>query len=94
MDSAATSYQKRGDLIRWTEALHDGIGPSSASLTEMTTPFLDYYGYGLQIDSLKAGHYSSTHADRGSGEDGTQPVPALGARSMRMPNSLLCWAAG
>jgi CubicO group peptidase (beta-lactamase class C family) len=40
-----------GDLIRWTEALHGGKVLSSASLTEMTTPFLDYYGYGLQIDT-------------------------------------------
>jgi CubicO group peptidase (beta-lactamase class C family) len=39
------------DLIRWTEALHDGKVLSSASLTEMTTPFLDDYGYGLQIDT-------------------------------------------
>jgi len=39
-----------GDLIRWTEALHGGKVLSAASLTEMTTPFLDYFGYGLQID--------------------------------------------
>jgi CubicO group peptidase (beta-lactamase class C family) len=39
------------DLIRWTEALHGGKVISSASLTEMTTPFLDDYGYGLQIDT-------------------------------------------
>jgi CubicO group peptidase (beta-lactamase class C family) len=40
-----------GDLIRWTEALHGGKVLSSASMTEMTTPFLDYYGYGLQIST-------------------------------------------
>ncbi len=39
------------DLIRWTEALHGGKVISSASLIEMTTPFLDNYGYGLQIDT-------------------------------------------
>ncbi len=39
------------DLIRWTEALHGGKVISSASLTEMTTPFLSDYGYGLQIDT-------------------------------------------
>ncbi|MGA2889164.1 MAG: serine hydrolase domain-containing protein [Terracidiphilus sp.] len=38
------------DLIRWTEALRGGKVLSSTSLTEMTTPFLDSYGYGLQID--------------------------------------------
>jgi CubicO group peptidase (beta-lactamase class C family) len=47
------------DLIRWTEALHGGKVLSPASLTEMTTPFLDY-GYGLQIDDeggvLDIGH--------------------------------------
>ena len=37
------------DLIRWTEALHGGKLLSPASLTEMTTPFLDGYAYGLQI---------------------------------------------
>lgn len=37
------------DLVRWTEALHGGKVLSAASLTEMTTPFLDSYGYGLQI---------------------------------------------
>jgi CubicO group peptidase (beta-lactamase class C family) len=37
------------DLIRWTEALHGGKVLSPASLTEMTTPFLDDYAYGLQI---------------------------------------------
>jgi CubicO group peptidase (beta-lactamase class C family) len=39
------------DLIRWTEALHGGKVLSSASLTEMTTPSLGDYGYGLQIDT-------------------------------------------
>jgi hypothetical protein len=39
------------DLIRWTEALHGGKILSPASLTEMTTPFLDGYGYGLQIST-------------------------------------------
>jgi len=43
LDSSAT------DLIRWTEALHGGKVLSPASLTEMTTPFLDGYAYGLQI---------------------------------------------
>jgi CubicO group peptidase (beta-lactamase class C family) len=38
------------DLIRWTEALHEGKVLSKASLTEMTTPFLSNYGYGLQMD--------------------------------------------
>jgi len=39
------------DLIRWTEALHGGKVLSPASLKEMTTPFVGYYAYGLQIDN-------------------------------------------
>jgi CubicO group peptidase (beta-lactamase class C family) len=48
------------DLIRWTEALHTGKMLSPASFTEMTTPFLDYYGYGLQI-SLENGVLDISH---------------------------------
>ena len=48
---AGNLYSSAGDLIRWTEALHSGKVLSSASLTEMTTTFLDGYGYGLEIDS-------------------------------------------
>ncbi len=47
---AGNLYSSADDLIRWTEALHGGKVLSSASLTEMTTPFLDGYGYGLEID--------------------------------------------
>ena len=47
---AGNLYSSTGDLIRWTEALHGGKVLSQASLTEMVTPFLDGYGYGLQID--------------------------------------------
>ena len=43
-------YSSADDLIRWTEALHEGRVLSKTSLTEMTTPFLDGYGYGLSID--------------------------------------------
>jgi CubicO group peptidase (beta-lactamase class C family) len=48
---AGNLYSSAGGLIRWTEALHGGRVLSSASLTEMTTAFLDGYGYGLEIDS-------------------------------------------
>jgi CubicO group peptidase (beta-lactamase class C family) len=47
---AGNLYSSTGDLIRWTEALHGGKVLSQASLAEMVTPFLDGYGYGLQID--------------------------------------------
>ncbi len=48
---AGNLYSSTGDLIRWTEALHGGKVLSPASLAEMLNPFLDGYGYGLQIDS-------------------------------------------
>ena len=51
LTGAGNLYSSARDLIRWTEALHGGKVLSSASLTEMTTPFLDGYGYGLQIDT-------------------------------------------
>lgn len=38
------------DLIRWTEALFGGKVLPKASLTEMTTPFLDGYAYGFSTD--------------------------------------------
>jgi len=47
---AGNLYSSTGDLIRWTEALHEGKVLAPASLTEMVTPFLNGYGYGLQID--------------------------------------------
>jgi CubicO group peptidase (beta-lactamase class C family) len=47
---AGSLYSSADDLIRWTEALYEGRVLSKASLTEMTTPFLDGYGYGLRID--------------------------------------------
>ncbi len=51
LTGAGNLYSSAGDLIRWTEALHGGKVLSPASLGEMLTPFLDGYGYGLQIDS-------------------------------------------
>jgi CubicO group peptidase (beta-lactamase class C family) len=50
LSGAGSLYSSADDLIRWTEALHDGKLLSKASLAEMTTPFLDGYGYGLSID--------------------------------------------
>jgi len=50
IDGAGSLYSSAGDLIRWTEALLGGKVLSSSSLAAMTTPFMDGYGYGLQID--------------------------------------------
>jgi CubicO group peptidase (beta-lactamase class C family) len=50
LSGAGSLYSSADDLIRWTEALHGGQVLSKSSLTEMTTPFLDGYSYGLEID--------------------------------------------
>jgi CubicO group peptidase (beta-lactamase class C family) len=47
---AGNLYSSAGDLIRWTEALFGGKVLSPGSLKEMTAPFMEGYGYGLQID--------------------------------------------
>jgi CubicO group peptidase (beta-lactamase class C family) len=47
---AGSLYSTADDLIRWTEALHGGRVLSRVSLIEMTTPFLNGYAYGLDID--------------------------------------------
>ena len=47
---AGSLYSSAEDLIRWSEALYEGKVLSKASLAEMTTSFLNGYGYGLSID--------------------------------------------
>ena len=51
LTGAGSLYSSADDLIRWTEALNEGKVLSKASLKEMTTPYLNGYGYGLSIDS-------------------------------------------
>ncbi len=46
---AGSLYSTADDLIRWTEALFEHKLLSKASLDEMTTPFLNGYGYGFDI---------------------------------------------
>jgi Beta-lactamase len=47
---AGSLYSSADDLIRWTEALHEGAVLSKASLTEMMRPVLNGYAYGLSVD--------------------------------------------
>ena len=47
---AGSLYSSADDLLRWTEALFEHKVLSKASVVEMTTPFLNGYGYGLDID--------------------------------------------
>lgn len=48
------------DLYKWNNALFENKVISPASLTKMTTPYLQHYGYGLLIDTfyhhLRVGH--------------------------------------
>jgi CubicO group peptidase (beta-lactamase class C family) len=48
------------DLYKWNQALYGNKIISQASLTKMTTPYMNHYGYGLGIDSfqhhLRIGH--------------------------------------
>jgi CubicO group peptidase (beta-lactamase class C family) len=54
---AGSLYSTTGDLIRWTSALHSGRVLNQASLKEMTSPFLNGYAYGLEIDGAsRIGH--------------------------------------
>jgi CubicO group peptidase (beta-lactamase class C family) len=54
---AGSLYSTTGDLIRWTSALHGGRVLRPSSLREMTTPFLNGYAYGLEVDgSDRIGH--------------------------------------
>lgn len=48
------------DLYKWNMALFGNKVISSASLTKMTTPYLQHYGYGLGIDTFQQ-HLSIGH---------------------------------
>jgi len=50
-----------GDLYKWNTALFGNKVISSASLTKMTTPYLQHYGYGLGIDTFQH-HLSIGHS--------------------------------
>lgn len=54
--AAGMLYSNAGDLLKWTRALHAGqVFKNAESLRSMITPFLENYGYGLQIMNLPAG---------------------------------------
>lgn len=57
ISGAGSLYSTTRDLIRWTSALHGGRVLNPSSLKEMTTPFLNGYAYGLEVDgSERIGH--------------------------------------
>ncbi len=51
--SAGAIVSTVDDLYRWTKALHNNKILSAASTQKMMTPYLNKYGYGIGIDSLK-----------------------------------------
>jgi CubicO group peptidase (beta-lactamase class C family) len=53
ISGAGSLYSTIGDLISWTTALHGGEVVNHSSLREMTTPFLNGYAYGLEVDGDK-----------------------------------------
>jgi len=58
--SASGIISTAQDLFKWSNALFSGKIVSSASLTKMTTPYLQHYGYGIMIDTFKH-HLNISH---------------------------------
>ena len=58
--SAGAIYSTTGDLLKWERGLFSGKVLTSTSLTKMTTPFKDKYGFGLFVDT-KDGHKVIQH---------------------------------
>jgi CubicO group peptidase (beta-lactamase class C family) len=51
--SAGAMFSTPEDLVIWSKALHENKILSPASTAKMMTPYMNNYGYGLGIDSLK-----------------------------------------
>jgi len=58
--SAGAMFSTPEDLVTWTKALHENKILSPASTTKMITPYMNNYGYGIRIDSVKM-HKRVTH---------------------------------
>lgn len=59
--SAGAMYSTVDDLYTWIKALTANKIISAASVKKMTTPYMDKYGYGIGIDSLKT-HSRISHS--------------------------------
>jgi CubicO group peptidase (beta-lactamase class C family) len=57
---AGALYSTTEDLLKWEQGLFGGKLLQPASLTKMTTPFKDNYGFGLQIETV-SGHKVIEH---------------------------------
>lgn len=58
--SAGALYSTTGDLLKWERGLFGGKVLTPASLTKMTTPFKENYGFGLFV-ATKDGHKTIQH---------------------------------
>ena len=66
--AAGMMYATVMDLFRWTRALHRGEPfRDNAALAQMTTPFLDGYGFGLAVYDMLVGERSIQVVDHGGG---------------------------
>ncbi|CAN5546032.1 hypothetical protein BH11BAC3_BH11BAC3_22280 [soil metagenome] len=59
--SAGAIVSTLDDLYKWTKALHNNEVISAASTQKMMTPYMEQYGYGIGIDSLKT-HKRVSHS--------------------------------
>ena len=76
--SAGGGYSTVGDFFRFAEALQSGKLVSKASLTQMTTPGLEQYGFGMSIAGEGATR-SFGHSGGAPGQNGDLRVyPASG----------------
>lgn len=61
--SAGALFSTVADLHQWNNALFGGKIVAPALFSKMTTPYLNSYGYGLEVDSLqnhkRVGHYGN-----------------------------------
>ncbi len=78
--SAGAMVSTVSDLVKWTKALHSNMIISASSKQKMMTPYLNNYGYGLNIDSFK------TH--RQIGHNGG--IPGFSSNCSYFPDDDLC----
>ena len=66
--AAGMMYSTVDDLAHWTRALHVGqVFASTETLTKMTTPYMENYGYGLGIHEQEAGEKRVRVIEHGGG---------------------------
>lgn len=70
--SAGAMYSTAEDMYLWNKALHGGKTISRQNLSLMTTPTLNYYGFGVRIDSF----YNHKRIGHGGGIPGFESINA------------------